>query len=395
MVLGTRAGFWTAAMVAGLALWASGAPTMVYPLYAQAWELTPATTAAIFAVYPLTLIPVLVLFGNVSDYVGRRAAMLAGLGALAAGSLAFGLALDLGWVFVGRALMGVGVGLSLGPASAAVVDFSPAGRAGRASSVTTAATATGLALATLIGGALVQHGPAPLHLTFWVLFAVTVVAFALVWFLPGGVAAGAGERWRPHRPSIPAGSQAMFWSGALGIAGAYAMGAIYLALGAQVARDLVGSADALVGGAIISLSAVSIGVVAVLTRRLTPRLAVTLGPVAASAGLGLLVLAGITHSLLFFLGSSLVGGAGYSLLFAGGLGLVTRSAPAHQRAAVMSSAYVVGYLLQALAALGIGALATGGGLLEALELGSPIVLGIGLAALVLANGGRRAAAVPL
>ena len=41
------------------------------------------------------IIPVLVLFGNVSDYVGRRAAMLAGLGALAAGSLAFGLALVL------------------------------------------------------------------------------------------------------------------------------------------------------------------------------------------------------------------------------------------------------------------------------------------------------------
>src|SRR4029079_8665222 len=157
---------------------------------------------------------------------------------------------------------------------------------------------------------------------------------------------------------------------------------------------LVGSADAFVGGAIISLSAVSIGVVAVLTRRLTPRLAVTLGPVAASAGLGLLVLAGIAHSLLFFLGSSLVGGAGYSLLFAGGLGLVTRSAPAHQRAGVMSTAYVVGYLLQALAALGIGALATGGGLLEALELGSPIVLGIGLAAPVLANGGRGAGGGP-
>jgi hypothetical protein len=37
-------------------------------------------------------------------------------------------------------------------------------------------------------------------------------------------------------------------------------------------------------------------------------------------------------------------------VFAGGLGLVTKSAPAHHRAAVMSTAYVVGYLLQALAA---------------------------------------------
>ncbi len=389
--LGMRTSFWTAAFVAGLALWASGAPTVVYPLYAQAWDLTPSVTTAIFAVYPLTLIPVLAVFGNVSDYVGRRAAMLAGLAALAAGCLAFGLAPDLGWVFVGRALMGVGVGLSLGPASAALVDFSAPGRTGRASSVMTAATATGLALATLVGGALVQYAPAPIHLTFWVLFAVTAVCFGLVWFLPkGGAAVVTGERWRPRRPTVPAGSGSIFWSGALAIAGAYSMGAIYLALGAQVARDLVGSSDALVGGAIISLSAVSIGVVAVLARGLSPKVAVTVGPVAATAGLGLLVLAGASHSLLSFVASSLVGGAGYSLLFAGGLGLVTRSAPAHHRAAVMSAAYVVGYLLQAVAALGIGALATGAGLLEALEIGSPVVLAIGLAALVLANARGRA-----
>jgi MFS family permease len=282
--LGTRAGFWTAALVAGLALWASGAPTVVYPLYARAWDLTPAVTTLIFAIYPLTLIPVLVLFGNLSDYVGRRAAMLAGLGALAAGSVAFGLAPDLGWVLVGRALMGVGVGLSLGPASAALVDFSPPGAERRATTTTTAATATGLVLATLVGGALVEHAPAPLHLTFWVLLVITLVAATLVWFLPRPVTTG--ERWRPRRPSLPAGAGTVFWSGALAIGGAYAMGAIYLALGAQVARDLVGSDDAFVGGAVISVSAAAIGVVAVLARKLSPRLAVTIGPTVAAAGSG-------------------------------------------------------------------------------------------------------------
>ena len=241
-------------------------------------------------------------------------------------------------------------------------------------------------LATLVGGALVEHAPAPLHLTFWVLLVITLVAATLVWFLPRPVTTG--ERWRPRRPSLPAGAGTVFWSGALAIGGAYSMGAIYLALGAQVARDLVGSDDAFVGGAIISVSAAAIGVVAVLARKLSPRLAVTLGPPVAAVGLGLLVWAGLDHSIVLFLGSSVIGGAGYSLLFAGGLGLVTQSAPSRQRAAVMSSAYVVGYLLQALAALGIGALATGAGLLKALEVGSPIVIAIGVVALALANARR-------
>ena len=167
------------------------------------------------------------------------------------------------------------------------------------------------------------------------------------------------------------------------------MGAIFLALGAQIARDLVRSDNAFIDGAIISLSAVAIGVVAVLARPMRPRLAVTLGPVLATAGLGLLVVAGLAHSLPAFIVASLVAGAGYSLLFSGGLGLVTASAPAHHRAGVISAAYVIGYLVQAVAALGLGVLATSVGLQLALEIGAPVILLIGVASLIVANAPRR------
>ena len=86
MALSERAGFWTAASVAGLALWASGAPSVVYPLYAEEWQLQPSVTTAIFAIYPIVLVPVLIVFGNLSDVIGRRAVILMGLGALTAGS---------------------------------------------------------------------------------------------------------------------------------------------------------------------------------------------------------------------------------------------------------------------------------------------------------------------
>ncbi|WP_448808953.1 MFS transporter [Agromyces bauzanensis] len=389
MTLSERASFWTAASVAGVALWASGAPTVVYPLYAAEWHLPAAVTSAIFAIYPLVLVPVLIVFGNLSDVIGRRAVILLGLGALTAGSVVFGLAPDLAWVFVGRALMGAGVGLALSPATAAMVEFGGRNGARRASPVTTAATATGLALSTIVSGALVQYASEPLHLSFWVLTGVTLVVGAFTWFLPRHTPDEDAGPWRPRLPRMPQDERPVFTAGTLSISAAYAMGALFLALGAQIARDLVRSDNAFVDGAIISLSAVAIGVVAVLTRTMRPRLAVTIGPGLAIVGLGLLVVAGLAHSLPAFIGASLVAGAGYALMFSGGLGLVTASAPAHHRAAVISAAYVVGYLVQALAALGLGALATATGLQFALDLGVPLILLLGVAAVVVVNVPRR------
>ena len=164
--LGRRASFWTAAAVAALALWTSGAPSVSYPLYAAEWHLTPTTTNAIFAVYPIVLVVVLVVLGDLSDHIGRRACIVLGLVAILVGVVLFAVAPSVAWVFVGRAFMGLGVGLSLSPASAAMVDLSPPGQVARAGSITTAATATGLALATLVGGALVQYAPYPLHLDY-------------------------------------------------------------------------------------------------------------------------------------------------------------------------------------------------------------------------------------
>ena len=87
--LGQRASFWVAAAVVVHTLWTSAAPAMSYPLYAAEWHLTPAITTAIFAVYPLAVVSTLILFGNMSDYVGRRKTMLLGLAASLLGAVLF------------------------------------------------------------------------------------------------------------------------------------------------------------------------------------------------------------------------------------------------------------------------------------------------------------------
>jgi MFS family permease len=84
---------------------------MTYPLFAEEWHLTHTVTTGVFAIYPIVVAAVLVGFGDVSDYVGRRTAILWGVGASLVGALLFALARDVLWLFAGRAFMGIGVGL--------------------------------------------------------------------------------------------------------------------------------------------------------------------------------------------------------------------------------------------------------------------------------------------
>src|ERR1700689_4744591 len=191
-----RTSFWVAAGVGAHTLWTSAAPAMTYPLFAAEWHLTPTVTPGFFPFYPIVVAAVLIGFGDVSDYIGRRATILWGLAASLAGTLLFALGLDVLWLFAGRAFMGIGVGLTAGPSTAAMVEFSGQGAAKRAATITTAAQAVGFGGALLLGGALIQYAPLPTRLNFWVLSAVLAALFAAAWLLPRHTGNEAQGRWR-------------------------------------------------------------------------------------------------------------------------------------------------------------------------------------------------------
>ncbi|TWD74857.1 putative MFS family arabinose efflux permease [Kribbella amoyensis] len=391
--LSRRAGFWTAAAVAGISLWTSAAPTTTYPLYASTWHLTPTATTAIFAVYPVVLVVFLLIFGQLSDYIGRRATMLYGVAALLGGVLLFAVAPSVGWVYAGRALMGAGVGLALTPATAAAVEFSAHGKAAKASSVTTAATAVGLALATVVGGGLIEYAPAPLHLDFWVLLAVIAIVFGFVWRMPRHTKDESQGRWRPRAITVPKGLRVLYAAAAVAVTTAYAFGSVFLALGAEVIRDLVGTTNIFVIGLLLAIFSVATGVTAIVGRRFPAARLVTVGAVLTLVDLGLLELSATAHSLPVFLATAIVGGTSYGLLFSGGLSLIATRAPAHHRGGTVAAVYLVAYVLQGAIAVTLGLVATAAGLSTALLLGVTVIGTLALlvivAAGILARGHRR------
>jgi MFS family permease len=389
--LGARASFWVAAAVVMHTLWTSAAPAMSYPLFARLWHLTPTVMTGMFAVYPVLVVATLLLFGNFSDHIGRRAAMLLGLAASIAGVALFAFARDVTWAYAGRAFMGIGVGLSSSPATAALVEFSAPGQATRANLVATVATAVGVVGATLFGGALIQYAPWPLHLNFLVLLAVLVAIFAFAWFLPRSAARDAQARWRPGAVVVPRGLLRIFATAATAVTAAYAHGAVMLSLGAQIGRDLIGSTNALVTGAVIAVFATAVAGAALVARRLSGNAAVISGGVFSALGMALLVMSATRHAFALFLLSAVTAGVGYSLQFLGGLTLINAHAPERHRAGTISAVYLIGYLLMGAIALGLGVAATAWGLARAVEIGAPILGVLALAGTVLALPvGRRA-----
>src|SRR3984893_10259127 len=183
-------GIW---LVAGVfVLWSSAAaaPSPLYGVYQAQWRFSAATLTAVFAVYALLLLAALLVFGSVSDYLGRRRVILASL-AMAAGACGLFLAAHgTGMLFAARALQGAAVGTATGALGAALIDLQPEGST-ILPVLTIAAGQLGLAAGGLGTSALVQYGPAPTRLIWWLLLGVSLAAAAA-----GAAQAGGRSRWR-------------------------------------------------------------------------------------------------------------------------------------------------------------------------------------------------------
>ncbi|MBB0968365.1 MFS transporter [Dietzia aerolata] len=349
--------FWASASVLALALWSSGAPSVLYPMYADLWGLTPAVITAVFATYQLAIIIVLPLFGGLSDQLGRRRVMIIGLTLIAGSAVLFALAPNVGFLFAGRVLQGAGTGLAMGAATASLVENNVSANPRFASTLATISTATGLTLALVLSGVFARFLPMPMFWSYIVLLGLTIFSVIALALSPDDRPAHA-PRWRPQPLRLVPGVRPTFAIATLSVALAYCVGAIMLSLGAHMVRQFTQTEDAMVTGLLLGCSSAAIGLTALFLSRLPVQAAVVIGALLSVGSLTLMVLAAASGSIKLFFAWSLVGGIAYSFAFSGGLGVMNRTAPDEHRGAILSLLYLVAYFLQGAVAIGVGLLAT-------------------------------------
>ena len=343
--LSRSASFWFLAALLGLLLFAASAPSPLYAVYEERWRFSSITLTVIFAVYAFALLVALLTTGRLSDHLGRRPVLVLALVVQVAGMVFFVLADGVAALYLARILQGLGTGIATGAISAWLLDLQPPENPSRGGVVGGIAPMAGLAAGALGSGLLVQYGPAPLRLVYWLLAGIYLVALAAL-FLIRDTAGGAPGWLRSLRPEIgvPPPARSLFAASAPALIATWALGGLYLSLGPSLAVSLLRSDSRVAGGLVIAALAGVGTAAAALVRAANPGLIVSRGSLVLIVGVALtLVAVAVDSSAGLYLGSALAG-VGFGPAFSGVFRGLAPLAPPDQRSALLASIYVVSYL---------------------------------------------------
>src|SRR4051794_22435499 len=339
------------AMMAG-----SNVATPLYAIYGREFGFSKAVLTLVFATYALVLAPSLLIFGQLSDRLGRRRVMAAGFATASAGLLLFAVASSLVWLFAARAVQGLAVGMISGAAAAALVELDPAPQEDRAALFAALAQAGGSAAGPLIAGLLAEWAPARLVLPFVVFigFGIAATVAALAIPEPGRVLGG---RISIVRPSVPPEIRVLFARVSVTGAAVWAVAAFFLSVVPSYAAELLDTSNLALQGAVSALMLATSCVAQLLARRSSAHARMqAAGLVLLALGLLALVLAFPTRSLLVLLAAGLLAGTGHGLGFLGGQAQLNLAAPPDHRGAVNAAFYTLIYLGVATAVISTGLL---------------------------------------
>jgi MFS family permease len=332
-------------------------PTPLYAVYRDEFGFSGTTLTLIFAVYAVALIPSLLIFGQLSDRVGRRPVIVGGLGVAALGLILLAVAESTTALFVARAVQGLALGTAVGTIPAALVELEPRGDHGTSAMATVLGQSGGSAAGPLLAGALAQWAPAPRQLCYLVGLGATVaVAVGVL-----AIREPRGERgdWRLQKPSVPREVRTGFIRASLTCACVWAVGALFLSVVPSYAAELLETNDLALLGAIsaVMLAMACLAQAVCVRGTMTPQRAQPIGLGVLVCGIAALVLAFPLHALALVLGAAVLAGLGLGFAYFGAQAEINDLAPAERRGEVTAAFITCVYSAVTVSSISTGLLA--------------------------------------
>jgi hypothetical protein len=368
------------AVIAAMTFAACGAaPTPLYHHYQESFGLTPFTVTIIFAAYVLSLLAALLTVGSLSDYIGRRPAILAALLVNIAAMVMFMAADSAGALIAARAVQGFATGLATATLGATILDTDRS----RGPVLNSITAFVGLSAGSLGAAALVSYAPDPARLVYFILLLLSAAEALVLWHMPetARLKPGAIASLRPH-VSVPAQARSALVQVTPVTIASWALGGFYFSLMPALVRVATGVTSPLVGGLVVSALTLS-GALSVLSLRSIAAGRTLRGAIVVLAIGVAITLAGVQAQLVWLmLGGTIVSGIGFGAAFSGTMRTVLPLAKADERAGLLSAFYVEGYLSFSLPAVLTGFMAPIVGLTVAADVYGTGVIVMALASLL-------------
>jgi MFS family permease len=355
--------FWISyAMCVGVMGTALASP--LYPLYQAAWKLRASDITHIFVVYMFGVLASLLFVGRLTARFGFLRVLRLGLVLMTGGVLLSAASPNVPVFMLARVVIGVASGMISTSAAVGLPQVAgPALEPRRVSAITTVAMTLGFGLGPLVGGLIAQWLPQPLvtayvptllmgALAVYALFQLRSPAAAAA-PLPAGLRAAAA-RWMPRIARPARGQRRHFWLASMGAFSAFGMFSLYASLAPTFMQELVPWHGPAVSGSTIAAILFLSSAFQFLARNWRTKRVVVTSAVALAA-CNLLLLATTASGVAWlFAAAVLVTAFGHGLANVAGMTVVGKLTQAGERAGLLASYMIIGYLGTIVPILAVG-----------------------------------------
>ncbi|MCG2353505.1 MFS transporter [Staphylococcus epidermidis] len=331
-------------------------PTPLYPIYSETYNLSPILITMIYAVYAIGVIGGLLVFGQLSDRIGRRYILLPGIILSALSALVFLFADSLLMLFAGRVVSGLSAGLYTSTATVTLVNLVPQNKKSTASTLASLVNMLGLGLGPLLSGVLAQYLPFPMRLIFIMDFVILIPAFIGVWFMIEPIQNKRPFKLKVQRLSVPSEMKHTFIYAVIPVFAGFSMLGLFTSISPNFLGDILSIHHKAIVGVVVFLPFFASAMGQLLFKNIDDYKILIVGSIALILGVVCVGLSLLFYSLTILILGAIISGIGQAFSFRSGLSLVNNKAPTKKQGEVTSSFFTVAYIALSIPVIGVGLL---------------------------------------
>lgn len=323
----------------------SGTPIPLYNTFRVEDGITDADLALTTVLYLAATALSLLIFGRLSNHLGRLPVVIASVVCSVAGCVVLMQVHTLPMLVGGRVLQGLACGIASSAAGAMVIDLAPRTRVPWLPAViTSSAPAFAIPIGALTSGALIEFGSAPRTFGLTLVASVLAACGVLLLACPETVRRAPGTlRSLLPRVHIPAGAGRLIVAAGGTLVATWSFTGFYQAFAPGLAADYLGTTDALMIAVVFASIVVLTPLGGAASSRLTPVRAQRVGLVVFVVGTVVIMTALHAAAMMLFLIASALAGIAQGAANSGGMrGVLADIAPS-ERAGTLATLYLISY----------------------------------------------------